>query len=175
MPAPSAERRVGPGRRSWRKAAARLTAAAWLPALAACTLSSDPRSDHPDRTVAFATGWQAAADCSVQQLANLYPVAQLTHHPESGSAEIKVGMGPDLTASAAASLFYTGMPATGGGYSDDGTVMIIDFRDLRPNQAEAKIYAARYTMLPGGTVNQAAGALAACRTGSAPAPAQPRP
>jgi hypothetical protein len=151
-------------------------AAAWLPALAACTVGSDPRTDRPDKTVAFATGWQAAADCSVQQLANLYPVAQLTHHPEAGSAEIVVGMGPDLTANAAAAIFYTGMPSTGGsGYSSDGTVMIIDFHDAQPNRAEAKIFAARYTMMPGGTVSQAAGALAACRTGSAPAPAQPHP
>jgi hypothetical protein len=162
------------GRAAWCKAAGAALAAAWLPALAACTVASDPRGDKPDATVAFAADWQAAADCSAQQLGQLYPIAQLTHHPDQGYAEIVVGMGRDTTRSYAAGIYYSeGLPSAGGmGYADNGTIMIIDVRDVRPRQAEARIYASRYMLLPGGPAAQAAAAMTSCRTGPAAASSQ---
>jgi hypothetical protein len=167
-----AEARAGMGSSAWRRAASALLAMGWVPALAACSLSADPRTDRPDRTVAFETGWEAAADCSAQQLGNLYAVAQLSHYPDQGYAEIVVGMGRDTTGSYAAGLFYNaGTPAAGSsGYSDSGTIMIIDFHDVHPRQAEARIYAARYMLLPGAPTEQAATAMAACKNASATAP-----
>jgi hypothetical protein len=163
------------GRAAWLKVAGAALAAAWLPTLAACSVGSDPRADKPDATVAFAADWQAAADCSAQQLGQLYPIAQLTHHADQGYAEIVVGMGRDTTSSYAASMSYSaGLPAAGSSmaYTDDGTIMIIDVRHVRPRQAEAKIYASRYMLLPGGPTAQAAAAMASCRTGTAAASSQ---
>jgi hypothetical protein len=178
------------GRFAWRKAARRVSlAAAWLPALAACTLSPNPRNDRPDVTVGFATGWQAAADCSAQRLGNLYTTAKLTHHPDQGYAEIVVGIGPDTTSAGTAGMYsgtgisgasstdaagmYSGTGIAGASstsQTDDGTIMIIDFRDIKPRQAQAKIYAARYMLLPGSATGRAAAAMASCRTGAAAAP-----
>jgi hypothetical protein len=143
-------------------------AAAGLPALAACSLSPDPRDDRPDATVAFATDWQSAADCSAQQLGSLFTTALLTHHPDQGYAEIVVGIGADTApANLAGALYDAGNPTTGGPVRvDNGTIMLVDFRDVGPRQAQAKIYAARYMLLPGGATARAAEAMGRCRTGA---------
>jgi hypothetical protein len=162
------------GRAALLKGAGAALAATLLPVLSACSVGSDPRADNPDATVAFVADWQAAADCSAQQLGQLYPIAQLTHHPDRGYAEIVVSMWRDTTSSYAAGMLSSeGLPTAGSmGYADNGMLMIIDVRDVGPRQAEARIYASRYMLLPGGPTTQAAAAMASCRTGTAAASSQ---